>query len=959
MHIHKILLTALCCILLSFFLSPLDFPSALFASTEIVTQIDEVIIDYGDSSGILESYNNTNWQHIASSKSKITSISNCTDSDNDGYYTGRGECGTKDCDDNDASINPGAQEICGDGIDNDCDKRRDNRDRQGCISCSPTGIPEDVCNGIDDDCDGLIDEVYVPTSTNCGVGECASTGQVTCVNGVEGNTCTPETSSAELCDGLDNNCDGSVDENLTRVTTCSLGKCDSNTGIETCTASIWGGDTCDPFAGATPECVDYIESTTYTAGATIANNDECIPTLGLNDLVETDCRFCHCHNQNPPPGIPVDPTYLPDRHHLLVGTIIPDPTSAPFGNSGELYECLSCHAVDTSTGEIVIIVERNCLACHIQNPSLLTAHHQTDLAPFTLPEGPDCQACHGDVVDDMDDGHFALLLNPDGTLHPDNNDLICGKCHNLNDFNDDIRTQCQRCHADPNDVSDPLNGIIKEQYPDPLPSGFGSAPNVKMHSSTVVGNRYGDWDLECVTCHNPHTSEMDVLFGIDFGMYTKDFICFDNPVTGLNIEETIELTSSTGPGSYADGPPHNENICEMCHTQTNWHRRDGSTPEHNDGADCTVCHPHIEGFRPACGECHDVPPQTGSHIIHNGLTPEVGKDTAAYGSTKITQDFSQDLTSGGTIYIMDCGNCHPLDNSNHFNEIPNSGGGDAQIELFNPNAPADSIKAKNPEATYTPGATIETDTFGLKYTVGGTCNNVYCHSGPQFETRNPDIPDTFGEIPLPVLNPGPDSDYPLWYDGQPWNEQNENKFVVRTRQYKSPAWGVDSFGCDGCHGYPILTQYPQQPGTAGVSAGAGDSHAWIDDFGYINLHVWNMGFDPLQCNTCHYATVRDIAGWIRNDNIFPNSIHFDDITIFDTVKHINGSKDVVFTDFPVLYLTSGGIIENSLENATFNTNTKTCSNVSCHHNQTDVKWGTPYRWWIEQECDICHRVKFR
>jgi hypothetical protein len=85
-------------------------------------------------------------------------------------------------------------------------------------ACSPTGIPEDVCNGVDDDCDGLIDEDFVVTPSTCGLGECESTGQVQCVNGVVEDTCTPGTPGTEgpegdpTCSGgLDEDCDGLID----------------------------------------------------------------------------------------------------------------------------------------------------------------------------------------------------------------------------------------------------------------------------------------------------------------------------------------------------------------------------------------------------------------------------------------------------------------------------------------------------------------------------------------------------------------------------------------------------------------------------------------------------------------------------------------------------------------------------------------------------------------------------
>jgi hypothetical protein len=65
---------------------------------------------------------------------------NCTDNDGDGYFVEASGCdgedgfvGHNDCDDNNASIYPGAVEICDDGLDNDCD---------GLVDCD------------DDDCDG-------------------------------------------------------------------------------------------------------------------------------------------------------------------------------------------------------------------------------------------------------------------------------------------------------------------------------------------------------------------------------------------------------------------------------------------------------------------------------------------------------------------------------------------------------------------------------------------------------------------------------------------------------------------------------------------------------------------------------------------------------------------------------------------------------------------------------------
>jgi hypothetical protein len=84
-------------------------------------------------------------------------------------------------------------------------------------TCAPKQpAPTDAsCNNIDDDCNGAKDEDYVPTQTNCGVGACVAQGLLTCVNGATVDTCAPkQPAPSELCDSIDNNCNGAVDEGL-------------------------------------------------------------------------------------------------------------------------------------------------------------------------------------------------------------------------------------------------------------------------------------------------------------------------------------------------------------------------------------------------------------------------------------------------------------------------------------------------------------------------------------------------------------------------------------------------------------------------------------------------------------------------------------------------------------------------------------------------------------------------
>ncbi|MCC6998241.1 MAG: hypothetical protein IT370_26735 [Deltaproteobacteria bacterium] len=180
---------------------------------------------------------------------------------------------------------PGCEnEICGDGLDNDCDDLVDDgcscrpgasqacflgpasaRNRGQCTDgtmlcsggadsefgswgpcegsvrpgteqCDPASVDEDCSGAANEGCQCAPGGPAIACSSD--VGECVAGSQLCNADGTLGICMGGVGPATEVCNNLDDDCDGMIDDGLTRNCGSSVGAC--SPGTETCSAGVWG-----------------------------------------------------------------------------------------------------------------------------------------------------------------------------------------------------------------------------------------------------------------------------------------------------------------------------------------------------------------------------------------------------------------------------------------------------------------------------------------------------------------------------------------------------------------------------------------------------------------------------------------------------------------------------------------------------------------------------------------------
>ena len=488
---------------------------------------------------------------------------NCTliDADGDGFDN------TTDCNDSNAAINPAATEICGDGLDNNCaggidegcstatdadgdgfDTTTDCNDNNPAINPAATEICAD---GIDNNCSGVIDEGCTTGTDADGDGFDAS---------VDCNDNDPAINPAatEICgDGIDNNCSLVIDEGCSTSTDVDgdgfafPADCnDNNAAINPGAAEVCGDAVDNNCNGTIDEgCVAVdADGDGFVSSVDCNDNDAAINPAAAEycNNVDDDCNGLVDDN-------PVDGTlYYQDADGDGLGNL--NSTyhfcSLPAnGWSTNYYDCNDNDAAVAGPGT----------PCDNGNPLDVIDTYQIE--PYCACEGQllgctDDAACNYNPSAMADDAscvysnvQLGTIIGPD-TVSPFSAQVYSYQPASANDslaYNWDINGL---------GVFVPNNSIETNQSITVFWSNQSAADSVGTVSVSIV-------DLNCGT-NAVYTVQMDVTFivtGIDENLVNADVVLYPNPNNGnftVNIPVEVqnayqvEVVNMTGQVVYRE-----------------------------------------------------------------------------------------------------------------------------------------------------------------------------------------------------------------------------------------------------------------------------------------------------------------------------------------------------------------------------------------------------------------------
>ena len=355
-----------------------------------------------------------------------------TDADGDGYLV------PDDCDDDNAEVHPEGEELPYDGIDNDCDETTPDDDLDGdgylyandCNDSNADIHPDasEVCDDLDNDCNGAIDDsigdTWYADFDGDGYGDpgtssqsCeGATGYVADAQDCDDAQPTDHPGGVEICDGRDNDCNGTVDE---------------STAVD---AAIWYPDVDGDGYGAATQ--DAMQACEQPSGYADNQNDCDDADAGVHPTAAEICNGldddCNGWIDAADPGLTDGTTWYRDAD----GDGFGDPNhttldcNQPSGHTADNTDCDDLNAAAFPGGtEVCDGLDNDCdgVVDPDTSPDATTWYADTDGDSYGDPAASSvsCNAPSGAVEDNTDCDDGVAAVNPGAAEICDSIDNDC------------------------------------------------------------------------------------------------------------------------------------------------------------------------------------------------------------------------------------------------------------------------------------------------------------------------------------------------------------------------------------------------------------------------------------------------------------------------------------------------------------------------------------------------------
>lgn len=397
---------------------------------------------------------------------------------------------------------------------------------------------------------------------------------------------------------------------------------------------------------------------------------------------------------------------------------------------------------------------------------------------------------------------------------------------------------CSDCHS--MDTASTWSSLItrgaeQEQQCKSCHNPSGQADTMTDVTNHVVTHNGTETIIDCGSCHNVHKTMASTDTHTGGGTADNLSHVRSNPRKYWKDHATATLVFQTSPDDLNFSSSPYNGACQACHTETDYHRNDGTGSTHESTSDCTTCHEHGEGWAASgCTNCHNS-------------AQDDGDGTPSSGRREVVTEFARTSHHlAATPNEDDCEICH--DQSQHQAD---------KIRLFDVDDPTSSsavtVLTGNPFTSSTEAAKLD-----------GFCLSCHDTDGADGDTT----PFSDGQTAVAIggwTNSSHDTNsISCIGDGDGFGchstghgSKKKNLLAPDGTAATSPDLAEEEEGfCFGCHtsggtaDTDIEADFPSTINTVGDGAGSNDSTT-LNDRHDIQYAAANSSGAKIECWNCH------------------------------------------------------------------------------------------------------------